>query len=947
MRMMDALENNGRLIEGAREALALLRQAGPMDTAAIWLRQGRYWHCLASDGAGTLSPHPAPASLPEGAVRHELSLNSRYGVMLLWHGAVHLAQSPWCQMAGQLLLSRLEGAVLEQALVRSRLEQHILLDIATLASHAQSMEAFLARLPGLLSQLIPACDLVLTLSDEGGGLLHLSPVPLAGESGQKASAARPAELAGALATAVCMAAKPRLLDTRRILAFCVQADLPSLVRLPRFCLCLPLLICGDQAYSALTVQVFDPAQRYDRQSLSLFLRLARHVASLFGHVCERYRLVRTARCFEHELEANRLRLHAEQGERHHAQKLMRALFGIANLSNSSLSLPAFLAGVHRELQGLLSCSGCMVALYDAEQDRLTFPYGADAFVPNDPMMTMRAGPVEQVLHSGRTLLLNGSALLRSISGKGGEGLVSWLGVPVYSNRELKGVVAVFSRDSNLRYSYREQELLESVADHIGGALTQLQASAALQLANSALEERVRERTLALDTVNARLKHDTLHDVLTGLPNRAYFNQTLQSNWQAYSRDGRQCFAVLFIDLDRFKLINDTLGHQAGDALLHEAGARIRHCLRPHDFLARLGGDEFALILQRVESTARSEQIAQRIVDEFERPMLLGGREVFATVSIGAVLADSQYYQRAEDLLRDADLAMYRTKQSGRHGYTLFNHHFRENQADLLALEADLRRALDVDDQLIPYYQPFIDSHSQRLTGFEALVRWHHPERGLISPAEFLPMAQESGLIRRLDRYMIEQGCAQLAAWHDEGYGGETLSLHINLSSENLRDTSLPSWLEALLTRLALPPALLYLEVTESALIDMPEVAAQVMHALHQLGVRLALDDFGTGYSALAYLHRYQFDVLKIDQAFVREVDVHTESRAIVRAILALAQALHLDVVAEGVETFSQLSALRELGCPKLQGYYFARPQPAAAIAWEGLQALALESPCCH
>ncbi|WP_199055288.1 bifunctional diguanylate cyclase/phosphodiesterase, partial [Aquitalea sp. ASV15] len=318
------------------------------------------------------------------------------------------------------------------------------------------------------------------------------------------------------------------------------------------------------------------------------------------------------------------------------------------------------------------------------------------------------------------------------------------------------------------------------------------------------------------------------------------------------------------------------------------------------------------------------------------PVILAGREVFSTASVGVVLADREHYHKAEELLRDADHAMYCTKQQGRQGYTVFNHQLRINQADQLALESELRRALEVDDQLQPYFQPFIDANSGELVGFESLVRWQHPLRGLISPALFLPMAEESGLITRVDRYMINAACRQLRRWLDEARVSPDIALHINLSSANFHDPELVAWMRDIIDSYQLPAAILHLEITESALIDVPDIAATVMHALHDLGVKLALDDFGTGYSALSYLHRYRFDVLKIDQSFVFDVDRKEEAFAIVRAILALAQALGLDVVAEGVETAAQLARLQEMGCGKLQGYYFAAPAPADAIDWERL-----------
>lgn len=644
---------------------------------------------------------------------------------------------------------------------------------------------------------------------------------------------------------------------------------------------------------------------------------------------------------ELQLEGLNTRLLSEVQDKKRIQTFQRALFSITELANSSLSLQAFLLGLYQLLNELIEARNFQVALYNSDTDMIRFPYYVDEHQAVLPDRKPGVGLIEQVLHGGRSLLVNDKPGPVPDTSAEQHPVHSWLGVPLYSGHELLGVLVVLSYDRQRYYGYREQEFLEFLANTIGTALSRIRMIDELQLAYGELEQRVKERTRKLDEVNAQLEFDSLHDPLTKLPNRMFFSRALKQAWEAYQQVQKPRFALVFIDLDRFKLVNDTLGHLAGDHLLFEAGARLRGCLSDMDFLARLGGDEFAVLLQNISSLEQAEQTVKRMIKAFEQPIILAGREVFSSVSMGVVLADNDYYFKADDLLRDADHAMYWTKQQGRQGYTLFNQQLRIDQADQLALETELRKALDEQGQLVPYYQPLIDATSGQLAGFEALVRWHHPVRGILLPGAFLTIAQESGLITRLDRHIIEAACQQLSIWYQQGHIDDESVLHINLSSAHFHDADFLDWLQQLLNEWEFPPSMLHLEITESALIDVPVRAEIMMAALQKMGVRLALDDFGTGYSALSYLHRYPFDVLKIDRSFVCDLDYKDQSVAIVRAILAMASALGLSVVAEGVETLSQVIRLQKMGCAKVQGFYFARPLPAADIDWDSAKRYAI------
>ncbi|WP_084637693.1 putative bifunctional diguanylate cyclase/phosphodiesterase [Paludibacterium yongneupense] len=900
----------------AARALRLLSATGTLVAAAVWSRVGSVWHRLADYGAAEILPEVAALEQgrlpgPEGGA---LALQDGATVVgwLVWRGVPAVAAEAVAELlSGHVLAARLRS---EQS--AARVEQDTLLEISQTAGEGPDLGASLPRLRRLLSRLLPHSQFGVLQSD-GQALATI---------GAGGEADRPAQTGGEDAVLIA-----QLLRERRPLALDAQGveRLSGQARAIPGWLGVPLSDCGGQGIGAVVARREAGGQPYNATEQRIFLCAARHI----GFALERDRFQRQLeqqiQLRYRELEGMQARMQAEIDDRKRAQKLQSVLFSIAELVNTSLSLQAFLCGLHRLLVELVPARNCTMALCGADSGALDFTYCANAFFA--PMLPSRLDKtyIGHVLHSG-------CAQRHGHPGGDDADSCAWLGVPLYSGHELLGVLSVQRSGDQAEFSFHDQEVLEFVANNIGSALARVRALDELQHAYDELESRVRERTSELDAANAQLQFDSQHDALTHLPNRVFFARTLRRSWENYLAGSGERFAVFFIDLDRFKLVNDTLGHLAGDHLLFEAGARIRSCLRHYDFMARLGGDEFAVLLFGIDGVEGCEQIAQRMVSEFERPIVLAGREVFTTASIGVVLADRDYYHKSDDLLRDADHAMYCTKQQGRHGYTLFNHELRENQADQLALETELRRALDETGQLIPYFQPFIHSGSGELVGFETLVRWQHPTRGLIGPGQFLSVAEESGLIMRLDRYMIHAACRQLRQWREQGRIGDGITLHINLSSANFHDPELVSWIAEQIETWQFPPSMLHLEITESALIDVPEIAASIMQSLHALGVRLALDDFGTGYSALSYLHRYRFDVLKIDQSFVADVDSKEESAAIVRAILALAAALGLDVVAEGVETASQVEHLRKMGCAKLQGFYFAPPAPADEIDWPHL-----------
>jgi diguanylate cyclase (GGDEF)-like protein/PAS domain S-box-containing protein len=419
----------------------------------------------------------------------------------------------------------------------------------------------------------------------------------------------------------------------------------------------------------------------------------------------------------------------------------------------------------------------------------------------------------------------------------------------------------------------------------------------------------------------RLLHDAFHDALTGLPNRALFMDHLKLAVERAKRPKKKhLFAVLFLDLDRFKVINDSLGHTMGDQLLVATAARIEKCLRHLDTVARFGGDEFAVLLDGVEDVNDTIRVAQRLQREITTPMNVGGHEVFTSVSIGIALSDTGY-ERPEDVVRDADTAMYRAKAAGKSRYEIFDTGMHSRAVALLRLENDLRRAVE-REEFIVHYQPIVSLFTDSIQGFEALVRWRHPERGLVTPSEFIPVAEETGLIIPLGRWVLREACRQMHQLQAASAAPRPLSLSVNLSGKQFMQPDLVGQVEEILRETGFDPRRLQLEITESSVIENTETVTQMLLQLRALGIRLSMDDFGTGYSSLSYLHRFPIHTLKIDRSFVSGGDGENE---IVRTIIMLARNMGMDIVAEGVETPEQLAYLKSLKCEYGQGFLFSHP----------------------
>jgi len=694
------------------------------------------------------------------------------------------------------------------------------------------------------------------------------------------------------------------------------------------------MIAAGEVRGAVVVQSYDEAERYDEEDRALLAFVAQHILTALVRKQAQEELERRVDERTHELTV-------EVRERQRGEKLQAALYSIADLASSELDMSEMLRRIHAVVDELMYAKNFYIALYSAERGSVRFIYFADEKDPAmyDPEVEL---PVEQMRNSltlalirhGRSVM--GSArevakLLAVPSGIGhGTAAEDWLGVPMVAEGDVRGVVAVQSYDRSVHYTEEDRALLAYVAQHILTALARKQAQAELegrvedrtrQLADAVHE--LRDQIAERERAEQRLVHETLHDSLTGLPNRSFLYDALERALARLRRDPNHGFAVLFLDLDRFKVVNDSVGHLVGDEMLKEAGVRLTACVRSPDVVARLGGDEFALLLEDTQAPEDACHVAQRVIAALSEPMRIAGKELFTSASIGIALSHERY-RSAEELLRDADVAMYRAKAHGRQRFEIFDERLHQEALHLLDLESDLRRALQ-RSEFEPHFQPIVRLRDQHVVGYEALLRWRHPRRGLLLPGDFLGVAEESGSVEQIDWQMFDKTCSEIPTL---GANGGYVTL--NVSPRHFRSPALAQQMLALLAAHDLPAHRIRLEVTEGALLDNPDQVLATLDTLRGAGVLAALDDFGTGYSSLSYLHRFPLHALKIDRSFVSALQLGGSggSGAVVRAVLALAGTLGMEVIAEGIETNEQRDYLLEIGCEHGQGFLFSHARPA-------------------
>lgn len=600
----------------------------------------------------------------------------------------------------------------------------------------------------------------------------------------------------------------------------------------------------------------------------------------------------------------------------YASRLQKALFNIASLSYNSENPQEFYRQLHHNVNSLIYADNFFIALYDHDTEVLHFPYYADLyqqispdqFYPKEILSHSLTGYVfrtDQPLlaDKGRLTDLQQSQQIRAY----GTMPECWLGVPFKSEDHVHGVVVVQSYDAARHYQKTDLELLQFVSQHICSAL-----------------ERV--------FVQQRLVHQALHDALTNLPNRLLFLDRVRQSFKRRRRYPDHVVAVAYLDLDRFKMVNDTLGHQTGDEFLIAVSQLLKRCLRQNDTLARLGGDEFAILLDDVQTEADVAEVMQRIGHQLSQTIVLKQHKLQTSASIGVALANIHTdLDDTDELIRRADIAMYQAKQDGRGVYRFFSEEMDLEAVRHYQLEMEIQTALE-QQQFELHYQPVIDLDSDDTVGFEALIRWQHPQRGFIPPNDFIPLAEDLGLLGAIDLYVVQQAISQISAWW-RNYA-TPFYISVNISG---RSFSLTDFADAVLHRLEeqqVPAHYLAIEITERALIDKIEQAKITIARLRAAGIRVFLDDFGTGYSSLSYLHEFQLDVLKIDRSFIAGIRPRLQENAVVNTIITLAKTLKLRVIAEGIENSLQRKVLSELGCESGQGYWFAAAlPPRQAVEW--------------
>lgn len=813
-------------------------------------------------------------------------------------------------------------------LARAQITQRVLYEITYLASSTRDRSVFLVGVHKLLASLIDAENFYLALYDPHSGKIdypyYVDIIDVDAVESSHYEYLDPARLS--LTGQVLTSGQPLLIDAAGILAAQSEKRFYCVGDRPEFWMGAPLKNASDDVFGMLAMQVYDVSRIYSAEDRALFLVVARHVAMALDRILHREDLEQTVMRRTLELSALNDALRQEVAERERAEHLQSALFQIAELSSQPGDMAELFQTLHGIVGDLLFAQNFYIALFDDATSEVTFPYYVDERQTICPAARRgRRGLTEYVIRQRRPCLIdvgeaerlaeNGEIELARESVRS----YSWLGIPLFDGDVVRGVLAVQSYTSQVCYTLRDQELLTFVSRHIDTALSRRTAAEAIHAANLKLEARVQNRTRELDHANAKLQHENSHDALTGLPNRTYLQQRLNLAWSRFGSEGGH-LAVMFIDLDRFKMVNDSLGHHFGDLLLMQAAQRLRGCLRETDMLARLGGDEFSVLAPEASLDAVIE-IAERILLAFDLPFFINGHEVFSSCSIGIVSADKQYHNEPADLLRDADAAMYRVKSAGRDSYAVFNQEVRREVSDQMEREGALRNALKRTDELLPYFQPIVSVESGELLALEALIRWHQPGGRVIAPGEFLPDVEGLRLIGRLDLYMLASIAAILARPEHANWP----AVHVNCSSYSMTRPDFANDVLALLALHGVSPSRICLELTEGALVAEPAIAQQTMQQLADNGMSVVLDDFGAGFSSLSYVHQYQFSGLKIDKSFILELTTSPRSRAIVRAIVRMAESLGLSVVAEGVEDQATLDLLREIGAGQAQGYYFARP----------------------
>ncbi|MGX5174825.1 EAL domain-containing protein [Aliikangiella sp. IMCC44653] len=698
------------------------------------------------------------------------------------------------------------------------------------------------------------------------------------------------------------------------------------------------LIYNDEILGGIVIQSYQDDIEYGDQEEDILQFVARQIALVFKSKQAEKDLIETNALLEKHVEErtedlNRINLELanEVEERKKSQKIQLALYQITELVSTSDSLDDFYQSVHQVIKSLMYAENEYIALLTDDRQFIDFAYFVDEYNPSPKKRPFNQneeslGFTEKVLQTGKSFLYCKED--EYIGVIGGKVCVSWLGVPLKDLNQVFGVLAIQSYQEGTTYNREQQQVLSTIGQQVATAILRKKDAESLRHAHEYLEERVRARTHELEEtiekrklVERKLAHESLHDTLTGLPNRQYLLNSLNELMSNKQSQGEQ-LALLFLDLDRFKIINDSLGHHIGDLFLIEIAQRLKQCMRGGDLVARLGGDEFCILMPKIEDERVALSLSSRVLKVLKTPVEVANNSLITSASIGVRLAIPGK-NSAEEVMSDADAAMYQAKHQGKNCYCLFDSKIKNIVTNRMKMERDLRDAIG-GDQLFLVYQPLVNIESGEVEGFEALVRWLHPSVGLIGPDEFIPVAEETGLIVEIGEVVIDMACQTLAFFKRS----ELLNayyLNVNASSVQVLARTLDQVIRKKLVEYQVDAKKLNIEITESILIEDYKAALNFVRELKAMQVKVYLDDFGTGYSSLSYLHKFPFDAIKLDRSFIQVLEQSDSNKTIVESIGQLAKNLGIHIVAEGIESQQQLEILKGMNYTCAQGYYFAKP----------------------
>ncbi len=708
---------------------------------------------------------------------------------------------------------------------------------------------------------------------------------------------------------------------------------------------------GNHVIGVIALQSYDANLYFDDRDCQLLEFIAEHIVTAIDRVKSRALLESSIAQRTRKLTESNRRLQLEINERQNAEKAHHALLAISEIVASTRSLDKIFAKIHQQVTCLFPTKNFYIATLD-DNHRITFPYYHDDGVIEIDAKRRAEAFAELALKTAKPMIAAREQLvvLNADGSRERKDQVlkfdyknqpqTWLAAPLMDNSEPIGIIATQHYHSFEAFEDKHLELFRFIAQQLASAVMQDRDISLVKQSKEALERTVSERTKELLASNlnlrmqieerrkaeSRLFYEAHHDALTKLPNRAMFNDRLSHALRHVKRHHDRSFAVLFIDLDRFKVINDTLGHHTGDQFLIEIANRLKECVRDNDVLARLGGDEFVVLLDSLASLDDVEEVADRIISAIEQPFEIEGNCLYSNASIGIALCNPSY-ATASDILRDADAAMYQAKSLGRGRYVFFDDSMREQLIASMTLEQELRLAIK-EQQFELHYQQISDLSLTNTIGFEALLRWQHPSKGLLTPSEFLFMAEETGMILEIERWIVKEVSDQLRRWSLLAEY-ENVLIGINLSGRYLTQPNQLSELIGLIEQHDIAPERLILEFNERAFTQQPELALKNLKKLKEVGVKLALDDYGSGSSSFNFLHSYPFEFIKLDRSLIKTLSGNDKNISLVKALHELGAQFGYRLVAEGIESDEVLQKLHKAGCEFGQGYHIARPEKMA------------------